>query len=155
MQQKMVSKWLESIGQSKGLPLALGEDGHCTIHYGDGNECLIEVPKKDEIAPVFIYSPMLELPEQESAQLAILKATLEMNMFGLRTGSCQLSFDQRTNQVVLTFACDLETLDEEAFSQILGDFLDIASELHIKFRELGDLPVQSSNSVAPNYAIMI
>ena len=134
--QQTVSNWLGSIGQTRNIPLSLGEDGHCIIKFENDLECFIEVPRQSEVIPIYVYCPMLKLPSEQSTQCHLLKAALELNMFGLQTGSCQLSFDQRTNQIVLTFACDLNMLDQELFSHFLSDFLDIASQLNIKFQEL-------------------
>ena len=83
--QQMVSNWLEFIGQTRNIPLSLGEDGHCMIEFENGLECFIEVPKQSQVVPIYVYCPMLTLPPDQSIQCHLLKATLELNMFGLQT----------------------------------------------------------------------
>ena len=59
--QQTVSNWLESIGQTRNVPLSLGEDGHCIIKFENDLECFIEVPRQSEVIPIYVYCPMLKL----------------------------------------------------------------------------------------------
>ncbi|MCY4329061.1 MAG: CesT family type III secretion system chaperone [Endozoicomonadaceae bacterium] len=134
--QQKVSQWLNAIGKMKNLPLALGDDGHCTLTYGSDLACIIEVPQESKAGAVFIYSPLYKLPRIKSDQTSLLKSALTLNMFGLQTSNCQISLDPRTDLLVLTLAVPIDILDEWMFSQILGDFLDAGNELHTKLNNL-------------------
>ena len=155
LHQQTVSAWISSIGQDRGLPLNLGEDGHCSLQCGDELQCIIEVPADDETQAVFLYIPLLSLPENDAAQLALTKAALELNMFGLETGGSQISLDNRTQHLVLSFAAQVEMLDEELFRQSLGDFLDMGVSLHAKFLELSEQSLPSQHIKPATNSIIV
>ena len=134
--QKTISSWLAAAGAEGGHHLALGEDGHCTISFGEGLQCLVEVPGEPESDIVFLYCPLVALPADPVEQNALLKQLLEWNMFGIATAGAHLSLDPRSETVVLGFAADLDMLDAEIFKQSLGDLLDTAVAIHTKLGEL-------------------
>lgn len=133
--QKTISSWLAAAGAEGGHHLALGEDGHCTIFFGEGLQCLVEVPGEPESDIVFLYCPLVALPADPVEQNALLRQLLEWNMFGIATAGAHLSLDPRSETVVLGFAADPDMLDAEMFKQALGDLLDTATAIHEKLGE--------------------
>lgn len=136
--QKNVSQWLALIGAEGRHELALGEDGHCTIFFGEGLQCLVEMPGDPESNIVFLYCPLVPLPADLQEQNALLRQILEWNMFGIATAGAHLSLDPRSETIVLGFAADLDMLDAEIFKQSLGDLLDTAVAIHTKLGELNN-----------------
>jgi hypothetical protein len=146
--QKTVSEWLTIAGAEAGHKLALGEDGHCTIFFGEGLECLVEVPADPESNAVFVYCPLAPLPGDLEEQNALLRQILEWNMFGIATAGSHLSLDSRSQTIVLGFAADLDMLDAGLFKQALGDFLDTAAAIHSKWGESSS-PHEPSELASP------
>jgi hypothetical protein len=138
--QKTISSWLADAGAEGGHHLALGEDGHCTISFGEGLQCLVEVPGEPESDIVFLYCPLVALPADLGEQNALLRQLLEWNMFGIATAGAHLSLDPRSETVVLGFAADPDMLDAEMFKQALGDLLDTAVAIHGKLGETVSSP---------------
>ena len=136
--QKTVSHWLALIGAEGRHELALGEDGHCTIFFGEGLQCLVEMPGDPESNIVFLYCPLVPLPADFQEQNALLRQILEWNMFGIATAGAHLSLDPRSETIVLGFAADLDMLDAEIFKQSLGDLLDTAVAIQAKLGELNN-----------------
>ena len=148
--QAIVSRWLTSIGNELGHTLSLGEDGHCILFCGDDLRCTVEVPDGEETETVYVYMPMMRLPDDESAQLKLAKGALEINMFGLATGGSNLSLDSRSQSIVLTFAAGLEILEEDVFKQMLSDFLDIGVDVYEQLKKVTDFqtPQEIDNTPA-------
>jgi hypothetical protein len=131
--QETVSKWLSAAGAAAGVELGLDEDGHCNVVYAENLQCMVEVPEYGEL--FFLYTPLMQLPDDPMARCAVLERALEFNMFSLATGGSTVSFDGRSDQVLLTFAQQVASVDEEFFKAALGDFLDLAIDLRAKLRE--------------------
>lgn len=146
--QKLVSEWLALVGADAGHALELGEDGHCTIFFGEGLECLVEVPETSDANAVFIYCPLAPLPDGLEEQNILLKQILAWNMFGIATAGANLSLDPRTDTITLGFASDIDMLDADFFKQALGDFLDTATEISSKLKEI-NFTIEPSSSEFP------
>ncbi len=142
--QQTVSEWLRLVGERQGVALSLGSDGHCTVPFGQGGECIIEVPDNDDVQAFYIYIPLLRLPADEPSQLMLTRAALELNMFGLTTGGSQISLDSRTNYLVLSFSALIEMFDETAFMQTLGEFLDLGINLQAQFQVINSQQNETS-----------
>ncbi len=52
----------------KGFALSIGSDGHCTVPFGQGGECVVEVPDNDDVQAFYLYIPLLRLPADEPSQ---------------------------------------------------------------------------------------
>jgi hypothetical protein len=128
--QSTVSQWLTQAGKSVGHALALGEDGHCTLAFGDGLQCMVELADDSDL--VFMYVPLLRLPDDMAQQVLLLKFALELNLFGLQTAAALIAYDARTDHILLTFSARLDLLDADLFGSALGDVLDVALLLHEK-----------------------
>jgi hypothetical protein len=55
-----------------------------------------------------------------------------------------ISYDDRTEYLLLTFSARLDMLDETLFGRLLGDLLDVAVRLHARIEE-----VEHSADAAP------
>jgi hypothetical protein len=142
--QQTVSNWLRAAGAAANVDLSLDEDGHCNVVYAENLQCMVEVPEYGEL--FFFYTPLIQLPEDPMARCALLERALEFNLFSLATGGSTVSFDGRSDQVLLTFAQNIAAVDEEFFKAALGDFLDLAIDLRAKLREE---PAATESAAAP------
>ncbi|WP_225816774.1 CesT family type III secretion system chaperone [Photorhabdus antumapuensis] len=147
--QQTISEWLHLVGERQGVALSLGSDGHCTVPFGQGGECIIEVPDNDDAQAFYLYIPLLRLPADEPSQLMLTRAALELNMFGLTTGGSQISLDSRTNYLVLSFSALIEMFDETAFMQTLGEFLDLGISLQSQFQVINTQQNGASSALHP------
>ncbi len=129
--QSTVSIWLADAGRTADHALLMNEDGHRTVSFGDGLQCVVEVSDQSDL--VFFHIPLVDLPEGGDLQLALLKRVLELNLFGLETGGAHLSFDERTDALLLSFSAPIDALDSELYSSLLGDILNAAVRLSEKF----------------------
>jgi len=134
--QETVSQWLKAVGSDLGQELGLSEDGHCTIFFGQDSHCIVEVPGEKDVSVVFVYIPMLRLPDDPAAQNSLLRAALEINLFGIGTGGGHVSLDSRSESIVLSFSADLKMMDEDLFKQVLGDLLDVGTEIISRLRDV-------------------
>lgn len=134
--QETVSQWLKAVGSEVGQELGLAEDGHCTIFFGEDSHCIVEVPGKSDASVLFIYIPMLRLPDDQASQNALLRAALELNLFGIGTGGGHVSLDSRSESIVLSFSADLNMMDEDLFKQVLGDLMDVGTEIVSRLRDV-------------------
>jgi len=131
--QSKISAWIEVIGIETGCKLTLDEDGHCLLLFGEQLECMIEVPTDSEV--VFVYVALRRAPDDLAARSNLLERALELNMFSLATGGASVTFDRRTQEVILTFPGEVAAMDEGMFKEMLSDFLELASDLHAKLAE--------------------
>ena len=129
--RQTVSGWLSEAGKAAGHTLVMDEDGHCTLLFGEGMQCVVEVTENSNL--VFLYVPLLDLAEDEDLQTPVLKRALELNLFGMETGGGYLAYDERTETLLLTFSAPVDEIDSTIFSQILGDLLDAAVHLRKVF----------------------
>lgn len=134
--QIVISHWLEKIGSERRISLQLEEDGHCVIPSEDGFGCVVEVPENLATPAVFLYCPLVLLPDNSQAQLTLISAALTMNLFGLLTGGCHLALDSRSNHLVLSFSAVIETMDESYFQGVLNDMEELASNLRQRLKEI-------------------
>lgn len=142
--QHIVSVWLEQIGRERGIPLGLGEDGHCVILCEEDWSCVVEVPASSDVPAVFMYLPLFLLPEDQPDQNKIMRAALEMNTFGLRTGGSQIALDSLSGYLILSFSVLVDSIDEKEFTYVLNDFLESGSQLRTCFTHLAqDMPGSS------------
>lgn len=144
-----VSEWLAQLGKERDFTFFLEDDGHCIIPCADNLNCIVEVPDEDDVSAVFIYIPLIQLPEQPKVQLSMLHKALTMNQFGLLTGGCHVGLDTRSNFIVLSFSSIIEALDETLFKYILSDMLKIAPNLRQRLQAIAtpeSIAVQVSRS---------
>ncbi|MET3105719.1 hypothetical protein AAKU67_000308 [Oxalobacteraceae bacterium GrIS 2.11] len=127
--QATVSHWLSQLGQELNLPLSLGSDGHCIIPCQNELNCIVEVPANTQHQAVYIYLPLVVLPEQSESRYELLTKALQTNLFGLLTGGCHIALDERSNCIVLSFCSLIDGLDEIVFKHLLNDMLELAPAL--------------------------
>jgi hypothetical protein len=134
--QLVVSQWLEQLGKERDISLLLEQDGHCIISCEDGLNCVVEVPEHLGVPAVFIYLPLIFLPNNSSEQLFLTAAALEMNLFGLLTGGCQIALDTRSNYIVLSYSTKIDTINGEVFRHILNSMLEMAPRLRERLQDI-------------------
>ena len=131
--QSKISAWIEAIGFESGNQLTLDRDGHCLLLFGGQLECMVEVPEDSEM--VFLYVALKRAPDDLAARSNLFERALELNMFSLATGGASVTFDRRTQEVILSFSAEVAAMEETVFQEVLGDFLELASDLHAKLAE--------------------
>ena len=134
--QQIVSEWLKQIGNTKNLLLQLDEDGHCVVSAENGMHGVIEVPAVMDVPAVFIYLPLISLSDNPATQSALTRAALEMNLFGLLTGGCQIALDNRSNYVVLSYSVMIDAIDGALFQRVLIDMLEAAPRLQQRLQNI-------------------
>jgi Tir chaperone protein (CesT) family len=103
----------------------LDESRSCIIQHTSGVQVSIEVPQGGEFAT--FYSLLVELPPENSEPL--LKRALGLNVLQSQIRGGAVAFDPRNGWIVFNLSVDVEPLDEIGFSNALGNFVDITSEL--------------------------
>jgi hypothetical protein len=88
---------------------------------------LIEVLKESDL--FFFYTPLIRLPEDVYAQCAVMKKTLALGNFSLKTGGASFGFDTRTSSLLLTFAERIKNMDSNTFAECLGRFIETAMDM--------------------------
>lgn len=131
----IVSQWLEQFGKERDISLLL-EEGYWLINGTEKLSCLVEVPEHlNNVSTVFIYLPLVPLSPASKSQLSLLTAELEMNLFGLLTGGCQIALNDRFNSIVLSFSAVIDTMTGDTFQHILNNMLKIAPRLRQRLRD--------------------
>jgi len=137
--QIIVSQWLEQFKKERDISLLL-EEGYWLINGIDELNCIVEVPEDLTVPTVFIYLPLVPLSPASDSQLSLITNELEINLFGLLTGGCQIALDDRFNSIVLSFSAVIDTMNGDTFQHILNNMLKIAPRLRQRLR----------NTVAPS-----
>jgi len=127
--QTAVATWLEQLGKEKNGTLLLDDSGHCVIPVNGDLLCIVEVPDNDEAAAVFIYLPLLELPQQSAAQFELISKALELNLFGILTAGCHVALDPRSKHIVISFSSPVQMLDAAIFRQVIDTMIALAPTL--------------------------
>lgn len=143
--QILVAGWLKCIATQNSTSLELAQDGHCVIPFSQGLQCIVEVPQTSDLAAIFIYVPLMPLPEDPAAQLDLLRQTLQINLFGILTGGCHLGFDRRTNNIVLSFSAAIDSLDEALLGGAISDIQRVAPDLRQRLELWADQPLPSNS----------
>lgn len=133
--QHLISQWLEQIGKKHNITLRLEANGHCVVPCIDGMHGVIEVPADLEVPAVFIYLPLVQLSD-DPGQWLLIRAALEMNLFGLLTGGSQIALDTRSNTVVLSYSVIIDAIDCVFFQRVLSEMLEIAPHLRQRLQDV-------------------
>ncbi|MCG8693879.1 MAG: type III secretion system chaperone [Minwuiales bacterium] len=118
MSLEIVAEWLEPYGVDKF-------EGKCLFTY----EHEIEVTIETDIEGKSLFVSALIGEIGSDADAAMLRHLLQMGYKGQHTGGASLSVDETGQGVVLWIARLVSTLDPEAFDDLVGRFLDSASDL--------------------------
>jgi hypothetical protein len=76
----IVAAWIENLAKALGVNLALDEDGFCFFQMGESTVIGLEVSQ--EFPLVYIYSPILVLPQDDKEMVTLMMIrALELNAF--------------------------------------------------------------------------
>jgi hypothetical protein len=136
---------MDAIAKVNDLLSALGEfhldeSRSCIIQHTSGVEFSIEVPQGAEFAT--FYSLLLELPPENSEPL--LKRALGLNLLQSQIRGGAVAFDPHNGWIVFNLSVDVGSLDETGFGNVVGNFVDITSEL---IPMLSDAAEHAGNSI--------
>ena len=140
MSQSTVALWLKAASAHVGVDLALDDGGHCRFVLSDESECVLEVPPGSDL--LFLYLPVMPVPEDATESARMLKAALALNLFGLLTQGAVFGYDERTEQLLLSACGAVSELNEDAFFELLGSFLEVAMRTKATFVSLAPSPEQ-------------
>ena len=118
--------------------MALSDEGVCTLGYGKGLDCVIEVPASYPV--IYLRSPLMQLPPNDRE--ALFKKLLTLNFLGIETGGASFAIDEEESTVVLWLSRRISDLDQTGFETLLGNFLAVAEQWKLKLSpaRLEDVP---------------
>ncbi|CAM2070167.1 Type III secretion system chaperone [Sulfidibacter corallicola] len=116
---------LRQLANDAGVPYAgLGEDGSCTLTFGDRTEVYI-VPGQND-SRIHLIAPLPPLPEQGSELL--LHQMLQAQTLGISTEDAYFGLDSTTGELLLFRHLTPAAMDHLEFRQCLETFLDVHQE---------------------------
>lgn len=125
---KIVEQWLADLSRSLGTDLSLDEEGLCSFQLDEERIITIEVPQ--DRAQVYLYTPLLALPSQDP-ELAgnLMTKALALNAFQIASGGASIGLVPGQGLFVLSYLNPIDRVDSERFNQLLGLFLETATDL--------------------------
>ena len=132
----IVAQWLKNIGDEFKTPLVLEDDGHCIIPCDGSWSCVVEIPDDVEAPSVYIYLPLIEMPNQPVDQNNLMRAALSINLFGLFSGGAHIGLDARSDYLALSFSSLIESLSEIDFRQLLAKMLEVSPEIRYQLNQI-------------------
>jgi hypothetical protein len=115
---------VESIGQEFGLALKLNKDHVASLIIDEKFE--VEFEFVESLKTLFVSSSLGRL--QSAGTEGICKALLEANLYGKDTGGAIFSIDDRTDEVILFFKVEPETIAYEDFRAMMERYLNTRSQ---------------------------
>jgi len=118
----MLEELLKDLGARIGVgPLALGEDGACSLSFADGAEVHIR-PDDDDPNSCVLVSACGGLPD--AGRAAFLRQLLEANFFHRDTGDGVIALEPALDEALLVQRLRIDLLDGEKFAEAVTAFLD-------------------------------
>lgn len=115
---------LASLAEQTGLDqLEIDENGACALQFDD--RFTVHLVEFQEEGAVRLVSD-LGSPVEEVGQGALWQAMLEANWLGAGTRGATLSIEPGTNDICLWRQVSLATLTPLSFTDLLGQFVDMA-----------------------------
>jgi hypothetical protein len=115
-----LNSYLKIAGNKIGNKLFLDKNGLCVMKKGDTNqEYAIELPNDSEA--VYFYAPICKVPYECSEEF--FEKVLELNLCGIEYSQATFGLDAKTQNIVLSYARSMDTLDEVSFSNVLCNFI--------------------------------
>jgi hypothetical protein len=123
-----VENLISELGSALGIShLALSDHGVCTFRYQDSLDISIEHPEHSN--QIFMYCPIVDLPQDESLRGRLCERLLIMHFMGLRTSGATFAIHQDQNSVILNLAFPIEMVDATRFNAIVSHFVPAAADL--------------------------
>jgi hypothetical protein len=117
----MLEELLKDLGTRIGVgPLALGEDGICTLGMGDGTQIHIG-PDTGDPNYCIIVGNCGGAPDK--GRTAFLRRLLEANFFHRDTGDSVIAFEPELDEALLIQRVRLDTIDGVDFNDAVTAFL--------------------------------
>lgn len=152
-----VGQWLASLsGPHSGL--RLDSEGRCVIAADNGIVLAVSCPDQSQV--VVILAPLVNMPIPLGADL--YEEILALNLHLEFTGGTQVFFDRQARSLGLLLCCDIGTLDEVSFVNLLTRFKEKAREVNdfmdaLLYRPEGIVPASRHASIshagAPYYVL--
>ena len=123
MNLDMINPLFHDFGKTLGIDtLTLDENGCCCLLFDD---IVVNFEATPESEQLFLYTRLGSIPDKDKE--AFFAALLEGNYFYRTTGGATLGVDQKSNSVVMAYQTFYTHLDVRRFSQIVENFVNIAS----------------------------
>lgn len=132
---EVLKEWL---GESaiKKFSFESERDDQITLCIGDNLFCFIEPTVSDISASIFIYIPLIRLPDHTENRVRLLEQCLIKNSFNLETGVATIGVDTRSDYIFLGHQTEFELYDKNTFNAILEDVIENGLTLKINLAEL-------------------
>jgi len=131
--------WLDALNREHGSRLEMDGDGSCVLATGERTPCVVRA--SDEYATLYFTAAVGRLADPQDARA--LRAALAWNRQGPGTMGPALALDTATDEWLLSQAWTPFAAGLDAFSLMLGHFMETADRLREAF---GGAPVE----VAPD-----
>lgn len=124
---QIFKNWLKLLSAQLGVELALDSDGICAFIVGEKRLITLEVSR--DFPAVYLYSPLMALPEGEEAATPLMFQALQLNAFQAvtRGGSIALIPDSRA--LIFCYCLNITGIDADAFCEILSNFIETAEDI--------------------------
>lgn len=135
--KEIVRTWIKDLSASVGEELTLDDEGICSFRIE--GETIISLEVSSDFPVLYIYSPLLALPNESLEQRnAMLAKALEINAFQGLTRGGSIALVPGGNILFYCFTQSIEGVDSINFDEILGAFYETALELKALFHEPED-----------------
>jgi hypothetical protein len=119
---------LEEVGRLDGIPgLRLAADGTGGIELKNGIKVLFEYVQDG--GRLFIYTPLMKVPQDERQRCALFGAMLNRNFLELGTGRGTLAMFDHTAQMVYQVGLEVAQLDMQRLDRAIDALLQCRSEI--------------------------
>ena len=105
------------------------KENQIVLCIGDNQYCFIEPNESDALVHIFIYVPILRLPDNTEEKSHVLSECLNKNSFSMETGVATIGLDKRNNYIFLGHHTAFDLYDENIFNACLADIIENGKKL--------------------------
>ena len=138
-----LDEFVDQFQQKSGMsPLQFSDEG--VISFIFNGEFTASIEKSDNDTLVTIHAKIGDLPTEN--QESCMKALLEANLFGQKTGGASIGMDASTNEVYLFRTFALHTLEIDYFFDALTSFMQTQQQWTLALQNNTYLPKQEKTA---------
>jgi hypothetical protein len=140
---------LAALGERTGHELSLNSQGFCSVPYGEDD--FFAVRSLDEPRAVLLQFPIMEMTGQGGVDALITRCAMRLNGMLAGTGGSSLCLEDGGKILCLEYAHLVNSLDGDAFANLVVLFLDAAEQTRARLAEdiTGALPMEGDEEAPP------
>lgn len=143
MTLKIIKDWIGGSEAEKFITSS--EDGlRISLRIDDCLYCYIELGSLDNLPILFIYIPLIILPDSSKDRSQLMRELLSKNSFNLETGIASIGLDPRNDYIFLGHQMEFPLYDEDTFHNYLSDIIENGRVLNHFLRDLSP-PIKPDN----------